>query len=292
MHPTKTKLYCLLILIGLTNLACNTTKVHEKTITTNSTATQEALLIGTFHYHNPGADVAKTKSFDVMSPASQQVLETMTEQIKAYHPTKIFVEWPVDEQAELDSLYEVYLKGDYFKNKELSNFYLKNEIFQLAFRAAKKNNLERVYAIDYTKTSFPFEEVMQAITTAKQTELEQEIMDGIATFTTGFDNKIEAGASLLELTYYLNTPEMRYFSNDFHNNIMLQVGELNDYSGPFLTAEWFKRNLYMWSFIQKHCQPTDERIMVLAGASHIAMFENFIKENKNWSAKELKDIME
>ena len=36
---------------------------------------KEALLIGTFHYNNPGADVAKTKSFDILSEDSQLELK-------------------------------------------------------------------------------------------------------------------------------------------------------------------------------------------------------------------------
>jgi hypothetical protein len=34
-------------------------------------AQTQALLIGTFHFHNPGGDVVKQNTFDVMSAASQ-----------------------------------------------------------------------------------------------------------------------------------------------------------------------------------------------------------------------------
>ena len=63
-----------------------------------TTPTKDVLLLGTFHYNNPGADVAKTKTFDVMSNSAQQELEKITAKIKAYHPTQVFVEWPHDEQ--------------------------------------------------------------------------------------------------------------------------------------------------------------------------------------------------
>jgi len=252
--------------------------------------TQDALLIGTFHYNNPGADVAKTQSFDILSESTQKDLQLMTAKIKTYDPTKVFVEWPYDEQQELDSLYQKYLAGSYFQNDSLSDFYQKNEIFQLAFRVAKANNLPQVLAMDY-KTSFPFDEVIQAIEKNKQLALKTKIFDGISKFTVDFDDKIAAGISLPELTLYLNTPEMRAFSNDFHNNLMLIAGAPNDFSGPLLTAEWFKRNLYMWSLIQKNTAQTDERIMVLAGASHIAMFELFINENPQWSITELEEVL-
>lgn len=250
----------------------------------------EALLVGTFHYNNPGADVAKTKSFNILSDTAQYELNQMSKSITAYKPSKIFVEWPYNEQKELDSLYDLYKRGRYFTNDSLSEFYLKNEIFQLAFRVAKENNLETVYGIDY-KTSFPFGEVMSAIEKNNQTALKKKIQNGITQFTVDFDNKIADGVSLTDLTYYLNSPKLRELSNDFHNNLMLEAGELDDLSGPFLTSEWYKRNVYMWSFIEKQTITVDERIMVLVGASHAAMFEVFINGNRAWKVKELQDIM-
>ena len=255
------------------------------------TNTKEVLLIGTFHYNNPGADIAKTKSFDILNNKSQLELKQISLSIKDYNPTKIFVEWPYNEQKELDSLYHLYKENQYFTNGSLSDFYLKNEIFQLAFRVAKMNNLEKVYAIDYSKTEFPYGDVMNDIENNKQLELKEKIENTISKFTGDFDNMIDSDVSLKELTYYQNSKEMRYISNDLHNNVFSLAGSSNDFNGVFLTSEWYKRNLYMWSLIQKKVSKFDERIMVLVGSSHAAMIELFIKENKDWGIKELKEIM-
>lgn len=281
------KNYIIFLLVFVT-YCCNAQQdQHNK-----NSFNKEVLLIGTFHYNNPGADVVKTKSFDILKEKSQLELQQISAKIRKYNPTKIFVEWPYNEQKELDSLYQLYTEDRYFTNQDLSDFYLKNEIFQLAFRVAKENNLESVHAIDYNDTDFPFEAVMNDIEKNNQSELQATIADGIKKMTTGFDNKIEAGVSLTELTYYLNSPEMRSLSNYFHNNLMLLAGGPNDFNGPFLSAEWFKRNLYMWSLIQKNTTESDERIVVLAGSSHVAMFEIFINENENWKIKELRQVME
>lgn len=281
----------LIFLLSFAILSCDNDQQTTPKENLETSASKEVLLIGTFHYNNPGADVAKTKSFDILNEDSQAELEKISSKITAYSPTKIFVEWPYDEQNELDSLYQVYLDGTYFDNDSLSDFYLKNEIFQLAFRVAKQNNLHKVYAIDYS-TTFPFEDVMIAIEENNQAELKQQIEAGISKFTVDFDNKIESGASLTELTYFVNSQEMRKFSNHFHNDLMLLAGSTKDFSGPLLTSEWFKRNLYMWSLIQKNATESDTKIMVLAGSSHVAMLELFINENDTWSAKELQQVME
>ena len=266
----------IIISLVLLILSCGNENEKEKIKSVEKINTKEALLIGTFHFNNPGADVAKTKSFDILNESSQRELEQLSTLITEYNPSKIFVEWPYDEQKELDSLYQLYLKGEYFHNDSLSDFYKKNEIFQFAFRVAKKNNLDTVYGIDYS-TSFPYEDVMNDIKKSNQSELKAEIDNAILKFTLDFDNKIDSGASLLELLNYVNNEEMRYASNNLHNNLFSVAGSINDFNGVFLTSEWYKRNLYMWSLIQKHTRKTDERIMVLLGASHIAMLELFIR---------------
>ncbi len=264
----------------------------EQSETSPSESTKQALLIGTFHYHNPGADVAQTKSFDILSDAAQAELEEISEKIKAYQPDQVLVEWPYDEQHELDSLYQLFLEDSYFTNDSLSDFHLKNEIFQLGFRVAKKAGLKSVQAVDYRNTEFPFDSLMTVAALQKQTDLQKQFMDGIERFTQEFDEKIESGASLLDMTYYLNTEELRKFSNEFQTQVPLLVGHRNNFVGAYLASEWYRRNLYMWSLAQKATQPDDQRVMLLLGSSHIALIKNFIDKNPEWSTVELKEIME
>lgn len=252
----------------------------------------QVLLVGTFHYNNPGADVAKTKSFDILKEESQKELEFIASKIEEFKPSKIFVEWNYEEQVELDSLFNLYQQGKYFVQDSLSDFYKKNEIFQLAFRTAQKNNLKGVIGIDYGETEFPFDSVMTVIYKSGQTELQSRITSLIETFTLEFDNKIEKGTSLIDLTNYLNSPELRDMSNEFHNEIPLKAGGHDNFIGPFLTAEWYKRNLYMWSMIQKHTNEKDKRIMVLVGASHVAILEQYIDQHDKWHEVSLKSILE
>ena len=286
---TKIKLISILIISII--IGCKKkSKIENSNTKILDNHKKEALLIGTFHYNNPGVDIAKTKSFDILSEKSQLELNQISSKIKEYNPTKVFVEWPYNEQEELDSLYQLYREKKYFTNDSLSDFYLKNEIFQLAFKVAKQNNLKTVYGIDYS-TSFPYGDVMNDIERNKQFKLKEKIENTISKFTTTFDNKIDSGALLKELTYFENSKKMRYLSNDLHNNLMSIAGSSNDFNGVFLTSEWYKRNLYMWSLIQKHTNKSDERIMILLGSSHVAMLELFIKENNEWGIKELKEVM-
>ncbi len=288
------KLMLFAVLVALLFFNCKD-EAAEKDSSRNEKASienqKEVLLIGTFHYNNPGADVAKTKSFDILNDKTQEELDFIAGKISAFKPSKIFVEWSHDEQPELDSLYNLYKHDNYFTNDSLSEFYLKNEIFQLAFKTGKRIGLPQVNGIDY-RTEFPFDSLMIVLEKNHQIEIQSKIGELIETFTDDFDEKIEKGESLLDLTYYLNTRELREMSNEFHNQIPLIAGPKDNFIGPFLTAEWYKRNLYMWSLVQKGTENRDERIMVLVGASHAAVIKNFIDENNAWRVVELKSVIE
>ncbi len=69
------------------------------------------------------------------------------------------------------------------------------------------------------------------------------------------------------------------------------AGENNDFTGPDLVANWYKRNLLMYSFVQKLTDTNDNKIVILLGASHIALFKHFIDLDENFKVVELKDIL-
>jgi hypothetical protein len=56
--------------------------VIMSTIAQNSQ--KQVLLVGTFHFNNPGLDVAKTKSFNIMAANSQKELDVLSNKIKIF----------------------------------------------------------------------------------------------------------------------------------------------------------------------------------------------------------------
>jgi hypothetical protein len=274
------KLTVLSLIILSTFVSCITETTYIKPIDDKQT---EILLIGTFHFDNPGLDIAKTNSFEVLNPKTQTELDVMAQKIKEFNPTKIFVEWSYDKQAKLDTLYNSYLNGsdDFSKDK--------NEIFQLAFRIGKLNNNERLEAIDY-KMDFPFGEVMEIIENRNQTELKAEITAITQKVSTDFDEKIKQGISLTDMLLYHNTDEFRYMANNAYETI-LNAGDDSDFEGAQLVSQWNKRNLFMYSLIKKKTTKKDERVMVLLGASHIANIKRILDDNNDWKTVELKDVL-
>jgi hypothetical protein len=257
----------------------------------------DILLLGTFHFHNPGADVAKTKTFDVLAPKAQTELETITQKISAFHPDKIFVEWAWDAQPELDALYNAYLGPNYeqyinatYPKPGDRNFYLKNEIVQLAFRAGKKAKLTRIYALDYKKTAFPFDSVMQAMQAAKQTGLLQQAQDAIKNYETSQNKKLET-YTLTQLLLDANKPAELALNKGLYLEILNRAGAADNFAGPYLVSEWYRRNLYMYSLVQKAMTPQDGKALVLVGSGHAAMLQEFIAADRKFRLKTLAEVL-
>ena len=257
---------------------------------------KQILLIGTFHFNNPGADAVKLDDFDVTTVAAQQELEKIASQIKKFNPNQIFVEWEYNDQQKLDSLYQLYQHNQYsnyvnqkYKNTGAYDLYAKNEIFQLAFRAAKKSGIKQVKGIDYP-LPMPFDTVMNAIKEAKQDNIMSEISSYISTLERE-SNLNRKTMGLTSLLLDLNTESSRKRNSSFYLKALNRAGKIDNFAGVFSVSEWYKRNLYMYSLVQKQIEAADQRAVILLGAGHVAIIKNLIEEEGVYEVIELKDVM-
>jgi hypothetical protein len=259
-------------------------------------AQTQALLIGTFHFHNPGGDVVKQNTFDVMSAASQIELDIIADKVGKFHPDKVFVEWDYKDQKVLDSLYQLYLNGTYdsfveakYKGTKSYNFYKKNEIMQLGFRAAKKAGLKQVNAVDYPM-NIPFDTVMKIINASGQTSLMNEINTTIAE-QAKITNKKISKLTLTELIRDNNTAAYRTINNGLYIKYFNRAGLQDNFVGADGVTTWYRRNLYMYSLIQKAMGPKDQRIMILLGSGHVSMIKKFIDDEQIFKVVELEELL-
>ena len=275
----------ILIIAFLTLFGCGKSENTE----INSTKPKlEILLIGTFHFRNfdpkQNLDIAQTKEIDVLTTENQKELEEINKKISEFNPTKIFVEFPFENQNQLDSLYNFFTPTNY-KSVE------RDDIQQLAFRVGKNLKLKKIYGCDFRKYKFHYDDMMKSIENAKQKDLEVlEEKDAIE-YEIQYNKLIEKRKSLLNVLYFKNDNENRKKDLSWYSNFANKAGNLKDTTGIFLASEWYRRNLFMYANVQKQIENKDKRIMILLGASHIATFKNFIELNAEWKTIELKEIM-
>lgn len=242
---------------------------------------KQVLLIGTFHYANPGLDVAQLNSFSIMSEKSQKELEIMSDKIKKFGPDKIFVEWEFSKQTDLDKFYNKNTDS-LFKNN-------KSEITQLALRTAKKLNHKKLYGMNLY-TSFRYDSLMMAMEKANQKDLIQRNKVVTENFEKQHNEKIRK-SSLQEMMLYYNTKQSENENIQWYLEVANRGGNLDDFTGASLVANWYKRNLYMYSLIQKLTESTDNKIMILVGAGHASLIREFISHDPTFELVDLATVL-
>ncbi|TPG41830.1 DUF5694 domain-containing protein [Flavobacterium pectinovorum] len=243
---------------------------------------KQILLLGSFHFENPGLDVAKVNTFNVMSDKSQKELENIANKIKKFGPDKIFIEWNYEKQDKIDKFYAK--NTDSLLQKDA------DEIVQIAVRSAKKLGHKRLYGIDYNGADFPYDSLVKGMKEAGQLDLIKKNEETMKHYETDFNTKITK-YSLTELLLDINTKASNGGNLQWYLETAIKGGKKDNFVGAFLVSEWYRRNLYMYALIQKLTESKDDKIMVLLGAGHTAMIREFVKHNPEFEIVELATVL-
>lgn len=270
--------------------ACSENNTQKKN-TTNVNQEEpiiDVLLLGTFHFSNfnpeNNGDVLEINVPDILTDENQKELEKIANVISDFKPDKIFLEYPYSKQAKLDSVYTNFNETDYSQAK-------RNERIQIGFRIAKTLKHKQVFAMDY-RTNFPYDSLVNQMEKAKQFHLLEKDSLELERIEKFENDMFSSNKSLSEILFYNNDQDNRQSDINWYLSVANQGGTKDNFVGAYLASEWYRRNLYMYSVIQKSVEKNDKRIMILGGASHIGMFKDFIDKNPEWKTTELKDIME
>lgn len=246
------------------------------------TKKKQILLIGTFHFENPGLDVAKVSTFNVMTDKSQKELVNIANKIVKFGPDKIFVERNYMKQDKLDKFYAKNTDSLLSKNAD--------EIVQIALRSAKKMGHKKLFAIDYNQTSFPYDSLLKGMKGANQIDLLKSNELQMTNYEKSQNEKISK-YNLTDLLLDLNSKESIKNDLEWYIGTANRAGAIDNFVGAYLVSEWYRRNLYMYSLVQKLTEAKDDKIMILLGAGHVAIIREFIKNDPNFEIVELAAIL-
>ena len=223
----------------------------------------QILVLGTYHFDNPGLDVVKTEVVDVLTPARQGEIKQVVEALAGFRPTRIAVEVRADQAARLDSLYAAYRA----RRHTLS----RSEVQQLGFRLAERFDHRLLYPVDHGG-EFPFGAVMQ-YAQKHDPALVQRVQQ-----TTGAmaaeSNRHQLQMSIGAILRLENDPARIARGHGMYVEIA-GVGAGDSYVGADLLAKWYDRNIRIFSDLQRIAQPGD-RILMIFGAGHAAILRQLI----------------
>lgn len=229
------------------------------------------LLLGTFHFQDAGLDAYKPEfPFDVRAARRQREVEEVLDRLAAWKPTIVAVESRPERQARLDSLFGVY-PGNGMDT-------LRNEVFQVGFRLAKRLGLPGVKAVDAPARRFETD-LTDEEWDRRSAALVRGALSGTdwaARFAGLYraDDSLKTVRTVRQTLIALNDPA-RVRAGHGH----YLVGDLlNGHPGEYFGADgfvsaWYNRNIRIYSNIVRLARGREERILVLIGAGHVPILQ-------------------
>ncbi|MBL0076358.1 MAG: hypothetical protein IPP41_10630 [Rhodocyclaceae bacterium] len=238
------------------------------------TAPGKVMFLGLFHFDNPGFDAVKYTPIDVMQAREQTYLVALSKRIARFAPTKILLEYRADKDAVMNERYANFLAGKF----ELP----KNEIYQIGFRVAKLAGNQRVYGFDVDTPAF--EDKLWGYL-ASEPVFEQKLTQLIDAESARL-NQAHRRMSLQQILTMSNAPAEDNRNKGFYMLLNAVGTEKGLFYGADSAANWWQRNLRMYSIVQTHAT-RGERVLVIAGSGHAAIQRDLLRADSERQAEDI-----
>lgn len=224
----------------------------------------KVMVLGVFHFANPGRDMVKMDVTDVMTPQNQAYLDGLATRLAAFHPSDVLVECDPADQPELDTRFAAYQKG--------ADLPTSNEVYQIGFRVAKAARLAGVTCFDESNVGWDAEAMFNYIKTNEPQT--QAMLDATYKSLSERETREQATLPLSRLLQLSNDP-----ARDRENKDLYLLTNAVDAGGSFAGADaassWWHRNFRMYANVQKAAAP-GHRVLVIAGAGHTAILKDLL----------------
>lgn len=237
----------------------------------------EVMILGTFHFANPGQDLNNAKVDDVLTLKKQAELREVADRLAAFQPTKIAIErqakGPGFKVAAYDSFTPAALDKD------------RNENAQVGYRLAHRLGHKAVYGFDEQPGPgepdyFPFDKVQAYATANGKTEWLNGLFAGAQAYIKRFE-AAQATSTMAELLAQANDPADLAHLHRTGYYEMLKLGDGEAQPGADLNAMWYLRNAKMFGKLTNIAQPGD-RVLVLVGSGHAYWLRHLVAETPGY----------
>lgn len=231
----------------------------------------EVMVLGTWHFDNPGRDLINVEADDVRQPKRQAELGAVAKAIAAFKPTKVMVERLAKTPDLIDPNFAAFTPA-MLKEK-------KDERIQIGYRIAHDLKLGRVYAIDEQPSNgepdyFPFGKLVAFDKAKGKGDLMQRVQLRGAALMKEF-NERQATLSLPAMLALANAPDAEGGIGGYYE--MLGIGNTEEQPGAELNGYWYMRNAKIFAKLMTVAEPGD-RILVVYGAGHNYWLRHFASE--------------
>lgn len=251
--------------------------VVSQQLPAEKSARADVLVLGVYHMANPGRDIFNTQADDVLAPKRQQEIAQLIEVLKRFHPTKIAIESDVGGQRVAQ--YSAYVVGTYTLSR--------NEIDQIGFRLAKELGHKTVYPVD-ANGEFPYPRLVDYAKAHGSSAQLDSLMGAVGDMVKA-QNAYLASHSVLETLLYMNADDKVAAGVGFYYR-QVHFGEAWNWAGADLVADWFRRNIRIYSNIVRLADSPNERILVIYGAGHLGWLQNDVASDPTVRLRKLAEF--
>jgi|TARA_B110000037_G_scaffold202313_1_gene244378 hypothetical protein len=257
----------LMSLIFACNQKPNETAKSSKNIITiekNNSNKIKVLNFGTAHL-NSTSD-ANSSMINLEDPKEKADLEKMVRKIAEFKPTVILLELEPKNNEYIKETFAEY-KID---QKERLNY--SDELNSIGLEVGRLSETERIYGID-SQIDFDYPSLIELANQTKTDSL-------FVTKMMDYYKKLNS-LKLKEQFIEMNTKESKMKTFDFYNFLATQHSE-NNYEGAKVISEFYERNLRMYSNLNDLKLSKNDRVFILAGATHTAYLDIFIGNSEKF----------
>ncbi|WP_024482680.1 DUF5694 domain-containing protein [Cellulophaga baltica] len=256
----------------------NTQKQSVEENVTNDSSKIKVLNVGTFHM--AGTSDAHKLEFDPENKKSISETYQIAQMIAAFNPTVICVERVPSENNNINIDYRNFLD-----NKEHKPNY-PGEIGLIAYNVGKIAGVKTIYCIDEQETAPYNYAIYNELKNSTDSITAKEYIDSVIQNL----SNIEKG-STLERLKALNTNDFYDIAINLNAEILTHTSSQSGFEGADEAAKFYRRNLRIYSNLNKIPLTKDDRVFILMGATHSAFLNEFLTRSPKYESVSVFDYL-
>lgn len=271
----------LLALVAIVSCSSAAFAQDREGVETAATEPVEVMIVGSYHFANPGRDAVNIEVDDMLAPVRQREIGVLVDSLALWQPTRVLVE------AEADA--PVFALSDFADVDQLLAT-RRNESVQIGYRLARQLGHDAVYGFDEQPGEdepdyFPMQPMMEFAAANDQSWIVEEILSDVRAQMAELQGDM-AEQSVAETLMYHNNGALVEEGHDALYFTMMQVGNGDVQPGAELNAYWFMRNAKMFAKLMMIAEPGD-RLMVIVGSGHAGWLRDLTRRTPGFQLVEL-----
>lgn len=239
------------------------------------------LNVGSFHFG--ATNDANTTEFDEDAQDNQAAARALSQLLARFQPTIICLEYEPKYDAKINAAYQAFLASP---DKLDSRF---GELSMVGFDVARLSGLSRVYGIDfqlgYNYSLGDFIENSPELSNSIDAKTYLQLTHDPFKYQPELKalNSRYAELSLLEKLQLINQPQMLDYSLNTNADKLLYVGLEDGFEGAEQAAQFYLRNMKIYSNLNRIPMTADDRVLILMGSAHTAMLREFMQRSPKFN---------